>query len=61
IDIVLDSDVLALKGTMADTEPALPSGHVVLTLQSDIIKEINFQFHGNTCVPPPLHEPYVLS
>jgi hypothetical protein len=62
IDIVLDSDVLALKGTAVDIEPALLSGHVVLTLsEATSIKEINLQFRGKTRVPPPPHEPYVLS
>lgn len=62
IDIILDSDVLALKGTTVDIEPALLSGHVVLTLsEATSIKEINLQFRGKTRVPPSLHEPYVLS
>ncbi|KAG2039655.1 hypothetical protein BDR03DRAFT_950779 [Suillus americanus] len=61
IDIVLDSDVLALKGTTADTEPALLSGYVVLTLsEATSIKEINLQFRGKTRVPPP-HEPISLN
>lgn len=62
IDIVLDSDVLALKGATADTEPALLSGHVVLTLsEATSIKEINLQFRGKTRMPPPLHEPISLN
>ncbi|KAG1772584.1 hypothetical protein EV702DRAFT_1201439 [Suillus placidus] len=62
IDIVLDSDVLALKGTTVDIEPALLSGHVVLTLsEATSIKEINLQFRGKTRVPPPLHEPISLN
>ncbi|KAG2744806.1 hypothetical protein P692DRAFT_20742687, partial [Suillus brevipes Sb2] len=57
IDIILDSDVLALKGTAVDIEPALLSGHVVLTLsEATSIKEINLQFRGKTRVPPPPHE-----
>ncbi|KAG2101336.1 uncharacterized protein F5147DRAFT_581570 [Suillus discolor] len=57
IDIILDSDVLALKGTTVDIEPALLSGHVVLTLsEATSIKEINLQFRGKTRVPPSLHE-----
>jgi hypothetical protein len=62
IDIVLDSDILTLKGATADTEPTLLSGHVVLTLsEATSIKEINLQFRGKTRVPSPIHEPYVLS
>lgn len=62
IDIVLDSDVLALKGTTVDTEPALLSGHVVLTLsEATSIKEINLQFRGKTRVPPSLNEPISLN
>ncbi|KAG2148714.1 uncharacterized protein EDB93DRAFT_1064302, partial [Suillus bovinus] len=61
IDIVLDSDVLTLKGTTVDIEPALLSGHVVLTLsEATSIKEINLQFRGKTHVPPPLHDPISL-
>ncbi|KAG2135792.1 hypothetical protein DEU56DRAFT_389049 [Suillus clintonianus] len=62
IDIVLDSEVLALKGTTVDVEPALLSGHVVLTLsEATSIKEINLQFRGKTRVPPPLHDPISLN
>ncbi|KAG2747108.1 hypothetical protein P692DRAFT_201933057 [Suillus brevipes Sb2] len=62
IDIILDSDVLALKGTAVDIEPALLSGHVVLTLsEATSIKEINLQFRGKTRVPPPPHEPIHLN
>lgn len=62
IDIILDSDVLALKGTTVDIEPALLSGHVVLTLsEATSIKEINLQFRGKTRVPPSLHEPISLN
>ncbi|KAG1725434.1 uncharacterized protein EDB91DRAFT_1168591 [Suillus paluster] len=62
IDIVLDSDVLALKGTAVDVEPALLSGHLILTLsEATSIKEINLQFRGKTRVPPSLNDPITLS
>ncbi|KAG0694549.1 hypothetical protein DFH29DRAFT_959511 [Suillus ampliporus] len=62
IDIVLDSDVLALKGTAVDVEPALLSGHLILTLsEATSIKEINLQFRGKTRVPPPLNDPISLN
>lgn len=62
IDIVLDSDVIVLKGTVVDVEPALLTGHVVLTLsEATSIKEITLQFRGKARIPPPLHEPYVHS
>ncbi|KAG1735999.1 hypothetical protein EDB19DRAFT_1910444 [Suillus lakei] len=62
IDIVLDSDVLALKGTTVDVESAILSGYVVLTLsEATSIKEINLQFRGKTRVPPPLHDPISLN
>lgn len=62
IDIVLDSDALVLKGTAVDIEPALLSGHVLLTLsEATSIKEITLQFRGKARVPPPLYEPYVKS
>ncbi|KAG2096370.1 hypothetical protein BD769DRAFT_1515350 [Suillus cothurnatus] len=62
IDIVLDSDILTLKGATADTEPTLLSGHVVLTLsEATSIKEINLQFRGKTRVPSPIHEPISLN
>ncbi|OAX35691.1 hypothetical protein K503DRAFT_745532 [Rhizopogon vinicolor AM-OR11-026] len=62
IDIVLDSDVLALKGTAVDVEPALLSGYVVLALsEATSIKEITLQFRGKARIPPPLHEPLSLN
>src|SRR6267154_2600642 len=62
IDIIPDSDVLALKGTAVDVEPALLSGHLVLTLsEATSIKEINLQFRGKARIPPHLNDPYVLS
>lgn len=62
IDIVLDSDVLALKGTAVDIEPALLSGHIVLTLsEATPIKEINLQFRGKARLPPLPHDPISLN
>ena len=47
LEIALNSDVLLLKGTGVDVEPALMSGNVVLHLaEATSIREITLQFRG---------------
>lgn len=60
LEIVVASDVLALKGTGVDVAPSLLSGHVVLHLaESTSFKEITLQFRGKARLPPTASEPYV--
>ncbi|KAF7315760.1 Arrestin-C domain-containing protein [Mycena indigotica] len=54
LEIRLDNDVVYLKGTGNDVEPARLTGHVVLNLaESTPIKEITLQFRGKARLPPP--------
>lgn len=61
IDIIVDSDCLALKGTGADVEPVVLKGHVLLHLtEPTSIKEITLQFRGKAKLPLPSAETCVL-
>ncbi|KAJ8518138.1 hypothetical protein ONZ45_g4772 [Pleurotus djamor] len=61
LEISLDTDCLYLKGTGADVEPALLSGHVILHLaESTSIKEITLQFRGKARLPVSPSESCVL-
>jgi hypothetical protein len=62
IDLVVDSDVLALKGNGAEVNPALLSGQIVLDLaESTTVKQITLQFRGKAKLPPVENEPWVSS
>lgn len=58
LEIILDHETIALKGTGPDVEPALLSGHVVLHLaEATSIKGITLSFRGKAKLPLPSHEP----
>ncbi|SRR5258708_9782560 len=58
IDLVVNTDVLTLKGTGADVTPALLSGQIVLDLaESTPVKQITLQFRGKAKLPPVENEP----
>lgn len=58
LEIILDHETIALKGTGPDVEPALLSGHVALHLtEATSIKGITLSFRGKTKLPMPSHEP----
>ncbi|KAI0256335.1 hypothetical protein BJV78DRAFT_1314984 [Lactifluus subvellereus] len=53
IEIVVDTDVLILRGAGVEVTPALLSGHVVLHLaESTPVKQIILQFRGKARLPP---------
>src|SRR5712671_35494 len=53
IEIVVNTDVLVLRGTGVEVEPALLSGHVVINLvESTPVKQITLQFRGKAKLPP---------
>jgi arrestin-related trafficking adapter 4/5/7 len=53
IEIIVNNDVLTLRGTAVDVTPALLSGHVVLHLaESTTLKQITLQFRGKAKLPP---------
>ena len=53
IEIIVDSDVLTLRGTGAEVTPALLSGQVALNLaESTPVKQITLQFRGKAKLPP---------
>jgi hypothetical protein len=57
IEIVLDKDVLIIRGTEVEATPALLSGQVALSLaESTPVKEITLQFRGKVKLPPVEHE-----
>jgi hypothetical protein len=61
IDLVVNSDVLTLKGNGAEVTPAFLSGHIVLDLaESTTVKQITLQFRGKARLPPVENEPWVL-
>ncbi|KAF8554750.1 hypothetical protein OG21DRAFT_1411919 [Imleria badia] len=61
IDIVVDSDCLALKGTGVDVEPVVLKGHILLHLtEPTSIKEITLQFRGKAKLPLPSAETLAL-
>jgi hypothetical protein len=60
LEVNLDSERLLLKGTGADMEPALLSGHVALYITNPMsVKEITLQFRGKTRLPVTSLDPYV--
>jgi hypothetical protein len=53
IELVVNTDVLTLKGAGAEVTPALLSGQIVLDLaESTPVKEITLQFRGKAKLPP---------
>lgn len=57
LEIILDKELIFLKGTGVDVEPARLSGHVALYLsESTSIKEITLQFRGKAKLPVAGHE-----
>ncbi|KAI0645768.1 hypothetical protein C8Q79DRAFT_926914 [Trametes meyenii] len=62
LDINVSSDVLCLRGTGVDVNPALLSGNVVLHLsEPTAIKEITLSFRGKARLPVSAAEPLALS
>ena len=58
LEINVNSDVLCLRGTGVDVNPALLSGNVVLHLSEPTsIKEITLQFRGKARLPASAAEP----
>lgn len=61
LDIILDSELVVLKGTGDDVDPATLSGHVALYLaESTAFKEIKLEFKGKARLPVTWREPYAL-
>lgn len=61
LEIVLNNEVILLKGTGVDVEPSLLSGNVVLQLtESTSIKEIVLQFRGKARIPLSANESCVI-
>jgi len=57
LEIVFSPEVVCMKGTGPDVEPALLSGHVVLYLtESTSIREITLSFKGKARLPVASHE-----
>jgi arrestin-related trafficking adapter 4/5/7 len=53
IEIIVDNDLLTLRGAGVEVTPALLSGHVVLHLaESTPVKQITLQFRGKAKLPP---------
>ena len=60
LEIIFSPEVVCMKGTGPDVEPALLSGQVALYLtESTSFKEITLSFRGKTRLPVPSHEPSV--
>jgi arrestin-related trafficking adapter 4/5/7 len=60
LEITFNPEVVCMKGTGPDVEPALLSGHVVLYLtESTSIREITLSFKGKARLPVASHEPSV--
>jgi hypothetical protein len=60
IDLLVNSDVLTLKGNGAEVTPTLLSGQIVLDLaESMTVKQITLQFRGKARLPPVENEPWV--
>jgi hypothetical protein len=58
LEIIFSPEVVCMKGTGPDVEPALLSGHVVLYLtESTSIREITLSFKGKARLPVAAHEP----
>ena len=61
LEIIVSSDVLYLKGTGQDVNPALLSGNVVLYLNEPTsLKHITLQFRGKVRIPAAGNEGYVV-
>jgi len=60
LEIVFSPEIVCMKGTGQDVEPALLSGHVALYLtESTSIREITMSFKGKARLPVASHEPSV--
>lgn len=60
IEIIVETDVLTLRGTGTDVTPALLSGQVALNLaESTPVKQITLQFRGKAKLPPVENEMWV--
>lgn len=60
IEIIVDSDVLTLRGIGDEVTPALLSGQVALNLaESTPVKQISLQFRGKVKLPPVENELWV--
>ena len=60
LEIIFNPEIICMKGTGPDVEPALLSGHVALCLtESTSFKEIALSFRGKTRLPVSSHEPSV--
>jgi arrestin-related trafficking adapter 4/5/7 len=60
VEIIVDSDVLTLRGTGVEVTPALLSGQVALNLaESTPVKQITLQFRGKAKLPPVENELWV--
>ena len=60
IEIIVDTDVLTLRGTGTEVTPALLSGQVALNLaESTPVKQITLQFRGKAKLPPVENEMWV--
>jgi hypothetical protein len=60
IEIIVDTDVLTLRGIGTEVTPALLSGQVVLNLaESTPVKQITLQFRGKAKLPPVESEMWV--
>jgi arrestin-related trafficking adapter 4/5/7 len=58
LEIVVNQDVITLKGTGVDVEPAVLSGNVILHLgEPTSIREISLQFRGKARLPASAAEP----
>lgn len=62
LEILVNQDVIVLKGTGVDVEPAVLSGNLVLHLSEPTsIREINLQFRGKARLPATAAEPLSLN
>ena len=60
IEIIVDTNVLTLRGTGTEVTPALLSGQVALNLtESTPVKQITLQFRGKAKLPPVENEMWV--
>jgi hypothetical protein len=60
IEIIVNSDVLTLRGIGVEVTPALLSGQVALNLaESTPVKQITLQFRGKAKLPPVENELWV--
>jgi arrestin-related trafficking adapter 4/5/7 len=58
IEVIVDDDVLTLRGAGVEVTPVLLSGHVALHLaESTRVKQITLQFRGKAKLPALADEP----